>query len=104
LTRLARRLAGLSLILARLIRSLAGLVLSLAGLIRVLAGLIRSLAGLSLAGLSLTGLSLARLLLLILPGSRHCANKGASPSQRTGECQRSHGGNVHEIAPYRLHE
>jgi hypothetical protein len=99
LTRLARRLAGLSLILARLIRSLAGLVLSLAGLIRVLAGLIRSLAG-----LSLTGLSLARLLLLILPGSRHCANKGASPSQRTGECQRSHGGNVHEIAPYRLHE
>ncbi len=103
---LIRSLARLILILPRLIRSLTGLILSLARMVSVLARLIlilprliRSLTGLilSLAGLvrSLAGLG------LILWG---CAHKGASPSQRAGESQRRHGGNVDEIAPCRMHK
>jgi len=90
-------LAGLTWILARLILSLAGLTWILAGLIWILARLILRLAG--LIGI-LTGLALSGLRLIL----RYCAHKGASPRQRAGERQRSHGGNVGEIALYRLHE
>jgi hypothetical protein len=72
--------------------------LVLAGLIRILilTGLIRSLAWL----LILAGFRrLAGLLLRLTHSSgRGRAYKGASPSQRAGECQRGHGRNVDEIA------
>jgi hypothetical protein len=71
-----------------LVRVLARLILILVGLILVLVGLILTRLILVLAGLRL----------LSLRGGGCCAYKWASPRQRAGKCQRSHGGKVDEIA------
>jgi hypothetical protein len=121
---LVRSLAGFVLarlirVLARLIWTLTRLIWSLAGLIRIRVRLIRILIGrIWIWSLAWLVWFLARLILirvglllrlrllplLILGAGRNCGHKGASPSQRAGKCQRTHGGNLDDIALYRLHE